>query len=128
MAVTITAEQRDALYDRVLDRLSGIGDILLAAGSEDFPTADRLAREYSDELMLVCDGLGWGARSGSDVVELNKTSPELLLRVFARLRGSAASEREAQARSWDESRTLEERNRLVDEACTSVLGALEGAS
>jgi hypothetical protein len=128
MAVTITAAQRDALYDRVLDRLSGIGDILLAAGSEDFPTADRLGREYSDELMLVCDGLGWGARSRSDVVELGDTSPELLLRVFARLRGAAASEREAQARSWDESRTLEERNRLVDQACTTVLRALERAT
>jgi hypothetical protein len=128
MAVTITAAQRDALYDRILDRLSGIGDVLLAVSSDDFPTADRLGREYSDELMLVCDGLGWGARSGSAVIELSNARPELLLRVFARLRDDAASEREAQARSWDESRTLEERNRLVDEACTSVLGALEGAS
>ena len=127
MAVTITAEQRNALYDRVLDRLSGIDDILLAAGAEDFATADRLAREYADELMLICDGLGWGSSSESDVVELS-TPPELLRRVFARLRDAAASEREAQARSWDESRSLEERNRLVDEACTSVLQTLDPTS
>ncbi|HTR75367.1 MAG TPA: hypothetical protein VMH33_08950 [Solirubrobacterales bacterium] len=125
--MTITAEQRDALYDRVLDRLSGIGDILLAADSEDFATADRLGREYADELALVCDGLGWGPGSRSDVIELNN-SPELLLRVFARLRGAAVSERETQARSWDESRILEERNRLVDQACTDVLRALGRAS
>jgi hypothetical protein len=127
MAATITAEQRDALYDRVLDRLSGIGDILLAANSKDFATADRLGREYSDELTLVCDGLGWGGNSESEVIEL-KTPPELLRRVFGRLRDATASEREAQARSWDESRTLEERNRLVDQACTSVLQTLERAS
>jgi hypothetical protein len=127
MTVTITAEQRNALYDRVLDRLSGIGDIQLAASAEDFSTADRLSREYVDELTLICDGLGWGATSESDVIELN-TSPELLLRVFGRLRDAAASEREAQTRGWDESRTLEERNRLVGQACTSVLQTLERAS
>ena len=127
MAITITDEERNALYDRVLDRLSGIGDILLAANSEDFATADRLGREYVDELTLICDGLGWGTGSKSDVVELD-TSPELLRRVFTRLRDAAASEREAQASSWDESRSLEDRNRLVDRACTSVLQALERAS
>jgi hypothetical protein len=127
MAVNITAQQRDALYDRVLDRLSGIGDILLAAGSGDYTTADRLGREYADELTLVCDGLGWGARSKSEVVELD-ISADLLRRVFARLREAAASEREAQARNWDESRSLEERNRLVDQACTSVLQTLEATS
>ena len=30
MSLTITAAQRDALYDQILDRLSGIGDIELA--------------------------------------------------------------------------------------------------
>jgi hypothetical protein len=126
-AVTITAEERDALYDRILDRLSGVGDIVLAATSGDLATADRLGREYSDELTLVCDGLGWGAVSQSEAIELN-ASPELLRRVFARLHDAAASERDAQARGWDESRMLEERNRLVDQACRGVLRALDPAS
>lgn len=81
MAITITAEERNALYDRVLDRLSGIEDILLAAGSEDFATADRLSREYADELMLICDGLGWGTRSESDVVELSTPPRAITARV-----------------------------------------------
>jgi hypothetical protein len=126
--VTITADQRDALYDRVLDRLSGISDILLAANSNDFVTADRLSREYADELLLVCNGLGWGARAESDdAIELNN-SAELLRRVFGRLREAATSERNAQARAWEEARSLEERNHLVDEACISVLDALDRAS
>jgi hypothetical protein len=126
MAVTITAEQRDALYDRILDRLSGIGDVWLAANSKDFAAADRLGREYSDELRLVLDDLGWGDGSGSDSLEL-ESPPDVLRRVFARLRDTTATEREAQATSWAESRKLEERNRLVGEACTNVLRELERA-
>jgi hypothetical protein len=127
MAVTITAEQRDALYDRILDRLSGIGDVWLAAHSSDFATADRLGREYSDELGLVLDDLGWGDGPGSDVIELT-ASPDLLRRVFGRFREAAASERDAQAEAWDEARSLQRRNHLIDQACISVLEALERGS
>ncbi len=125
--VKITADQRDALYDRILDRLSGIEDIFVAAGSDDFATADRLAREYSDELRLVFDDLGWGARAGSGVIELTAT-PEMLRRLFGRFREAVASERDAQVKARDEARALEERSRLVDQACTSVLDALERES
>jgi hypothetical protein len=126
MGVTITADQRDALYDRILDRLSGIGDVWLAANSQDFTAAERLGREYSDELRLVLDDLGWGDGPDSDPVEL-ESSPDVLRRVFARLRDTTATEREAQATSWAESRNLEERNRLIGEACVTVLRELEGA-
>lgn len=123
MAVTISAEQRDAIYDRVLDRLSGIGDIFIAADSGDFETADRLAREYSDELRLVSDSLGWGPKSASETIEM-EAPPELLRRVFERLREVGASEREAQASGWAEARSLEKRNLLVDEACATVLNVV----
>lgn len=126
MAVTITADQRDALYDRILDRLSGIGDVWLAADSEDFATADRLGREYSDELRLVLDDLGWGDGPEGGSIEL-ESSPQVLRRVFARLRDTSASERAAQATSWAESRKLDERNRLVSEACAHVLRELGDA-
>jgi hypothetical protein len=126
MAVTITAEQRDALYDRILNRLSGIDDVWLAASSADYDTADRLGREYSDELRLVLDDLGWGNGPEGDELELT-TDSEVLRRIFRRLRDSTISEREAQATSWAESRVLDERNRLVGEACTTVLAALDEA-
>lgn len=60
MTVTINSAQRDALYDQILDRLSGIGDIWLAASAKEYETADRLGREYSDELRLVLEDLRWG--------------------------------------------------------------------
>lgn len=127
MAVTITAGQRDALYDHILNRLSGIDDVWIAASRADYDTADRLGRQYSDELRLVLDDLGWGDGPGGEQIELT-TDPDVLRRVFGRLRDSAASERASQATSWEESRIFEERNRLVGEACAAVLSALEEAA
>jgi hypothetical protein len=127
MAVTITAEQRDALYDRFLDRLSGIEDVWLAASAADYDTAGRLGREYSDELRLVLDDLGWGDGRGNQDIEL-RTDSDVLRRVFSRLRDSTAGERAAQATSWAEGRALDHRNRLVGEACATVLEALGDAS
>lgn len=124
MTVMISSAQRDALYDRILDRLSGIGDVWLAASTENYGTADRLGREYSDDLRLILDDLGWGDRPGTAAIELT-TPPDVLRRVFGRLRDSASGERDQQQKEWVESRELEERNRLVGEACQVVLAALE---
>jgi hypothetical protein len=64
MSLTITAAQRDALYDQILDRLSGIGDIELAIQLENYDAAERLGREYSDDLRLLLEDLGIGDGSG----------------------------------------------------------------
>lgn len=127
VAVKITARQRDALYDRILNRLSGIDDVWSAASSADYDTADRLGREYSDELRLVLDDLGWGDGPGGEEIELTADS-DVLRRVFSRLRDSTAGERAAQAASWTESRALDESNQLVGEACATVLEALDDAA
>jgi hypothetical protein len=124
VTVTITSEQRDALYDRILDRLSGIGDVWLAASTENYGTAERLGREYSDDLRLVLDDLGWGERPHTAAIELT-TPPDVLRRVFGRLRDSAPGERDRLQEEWAEGRELEERNRLVSEACQVVLAALD---
>lgn len=125
MTVTITHAHRDALYDQILDRLSGIGDIWLAASAEDFRTADRLGREYSDELRLVLDDLGWGDGPEVETIELT-SEPDLLRRVFARLRDVAAGERAQHQAVRTENFERENRNLLVDEACRLVLTSLDG--
>lgn len=124
MTVTITGAQRDALYDQILDRLSGIDDIWTAASKADFETADRLGREYSDELRLVLDDLGWGEGAGAETIELT-TAPDVLRRLFGHMRDGAAGERARRQAGWTEARQLEERNRLVGEACEAVLAALD---
>lgn len=122
MTVTITSAQRDALYDQILDRLSGIGDIELAIQSEDYDAAERLGREYSDDLRLLVDDLGFGQGDGRPV---SLTSPpDVLRRVLPRLRELAEGMAASQEPEWVEVRGLRTRNRLVVEACENVLSSL----
>ena len=123
MTVTITPAQRDALYDQILDRLSGIGDIELAIQSENYDTAERLGREYSDDLRLLLDDLGFGHGDGSPVALTSP--PDVLRRVLPRLRELAEGMAASQEPEWVEVRELRDRNRLVAEACESVLSSLE---
>lgn len=122
--LTITGAQRDALYDWVYDRLSGIDDIWLAASNGRYETADRLGREYSDELRLVLDDLGWGDGPGGPTIELT-TPPDVLRRVFGRLAGSGTAKPASGEEGPIDSRELDERDRLVGEACETVLAALD---
>jgi len=125
MSVTISHAQRDAVYDQILDRLSGIDDIWTAASTGRFETADRLGREFCDELRLVLDDLGWGEGPEVETIELT-TPPDVLRRVFARLRDTAAGERAHRQDDWVGNQEEEERNRLVGEACRAVLATLDG--
>jgi hypothetical protein len=122
-SIRISAAHRDALYEQIFDRLSGIGDVWLAASAEDFDTARRLGQEYSDDLRLVLNDLDWG--EGADrTIELT-TPPDVLRRVISRLQASAAGQRESEEQEWRRARDQEEHNRLVTEACQTVLAGLE---
>jgi hypothetical protein len=125
MALTITKAQRDALYDQILDRLSGIGDIEVAIQAKNFGTAERLTGEYSDDLRLLAD-LGFGDGNGESV-DLN-APPDVLCRVLSRLRELAERYTASQESEQAEARELEERNRLVADTCEALLrdlGAIE---
>jgi hypothetical protein len=125
MRLTITADQRDALYDQILDRLSGIGDIEVAIESKNYNTAERLGREYSDDLRLLLDDLGLGDGNGESV-ELT-TPTEVLRRILPRLRELALKHSAGQEPEWLEVKEIQERNQLVAEACQGVLAELDEA-
>jgi aspartate/methionine/tyrosine aminotransferase len=122
MALTISARQRDALYDQILAQLSGIGDVWIAVCAEDYDVAERLGRDYSDDLRLVSEDLGWGEGSGGSI-ELS-TPPDVLRRALRRLRDAAVSSDAGEEEMRKEVREAEERNRLVVEACENVLAGL----
>jgi hypothetical protein len=126
MSLTITAAQRDALYDQILDRLSGIGDIEVAIEAKNYDSAERIGREYSDDLRLLLDDLGIGDGDG-EPVELT-APPELLRRVLPRLRRLAMNHTAGLEPAWAELGEIKERNRLVSEACETVLAGLEGST
>jgi hypothetical protein len=121
--IKISAAHRDALYEQIVERLSGIGDIWLSLCSENFEAARRLGMEYSDELRLVSQDLGWGRGAGRSI-DLT-TPPDVLRRVFSRMRDIAATQRASEEPEWIEARDLEERNRLVTEVCQHVLAGLD---
>jgi hypothetical protein len=119
---TFTPEQRDALHDQILDRLSGIGDIELAIRAGRCDVAARLGQEYSDELRLLGTDLGFGEGDGQPVWV--KTDPEVLRRALPRLREAAEGLAASQEAEWAAVREMKDRSRLVAEACTSVLDEL----
>lgn len=124
MTLTITAEQRNALYEQISEGLSGVDGIWLAVRAENYEDADRLARQYSDGLRLICDDLGWGERP-EDRIEL-RTPPDVLRRVLGRLRNEALAREASEQQERAEARESERRNQLVAETCRLVLADLDG--
>ena len=124
-APKITADQRDAIYRQILDRLSTASDLSLLVQQEDFTAVRRLAREVSDDLQLTLDALGWGETSSGAAVELD-LPPEQLRRTFARLRERAVEQREVSAQELAETRAPYEGALIVIEACDQVLADVGG--
>jgi hypothetical protein len=122
VTVTITAEERDALYEEVYARLSGIDDVWLTISSENYEEAERVAREFSDYLRLLLDDLGWGEGSGESL-ELT-TPPEVLRRIFTRMRDVAEVQRAQEEQERAEVQAREEQAQCLMETCERVLGAV----
>lgn len=117
--LTITAQQRDLLYDRLLLRLSGIDDVWIAVENGRLEEAERLGREFSDELRIL-DDLGWGEHQGDGPVEL-RTPPEVVRRVVKRIAARAEAEHADEQKERVAIEEAEEERRLVREACEHVL-------
>jgi hypothetical protein len=122
---TITSEQREALYEQAVTHLSGIGDVWLAIERADFRRADRLGREFVDDLCLIIDGLGWpdAEPPASGVFELALPSEDLR-RVVSRLREEAQQiYAKTLPRSPDEKEVIDQ-SRLAVEACGRILAGI----
>lgn len=123
MTLTVTAEQRSALYEQIMTRLSAIDSIPLAAKNGDLERAEQLAREHSDYLSLLLDDLGFGTGTG-EAVEL-ASPPELLRRVFKRLRDIAVEQKKYEETKRSE---IHESELQIAEAlatCEVLLAALD---
>jgi hypothetical protein len=126
VSLTITAAERDALYEQIYVRLSGIDDVWLAVEAGDFEAASRLGREYSDDLRLVLDDLGWGTGSGEG---LQLTAPpDVIRRVFTRMQERAEGQHALEEQELAECRAREEETGRLMETCRRVLAELEGGA
>jgi hypothetical protein len=122
VSVRITAAERDALYDQIFVRLSGLDEVWTAAQLGEYERADRVAREFSDDLRLLLDDLGWG-EGGGEPLDL-VTPPEVLRRVCKRMQARAEGQRAMEEAERAESRARAERTQRVLETCRRVLGEL----
>jgi len=86
-SIKIAAHQRDALYELLRDRLSGVSDICMALESEDYATVERLATRFGEDFRLMRD-LGWNPDDDRETVELTM-APLDLMRIAKRLRDDA---------------------------------------
>lgn len=126
MTLTLTSLQRDLLYDQLLDRLSGIGDVWLAIDAEDFERADRLGREFIEDLTLISDDLGWG-EGNRDPVELT-TPPEILRRALSRHSDLALKRDASEVLERRELTIAKEHNEAIVKACRDVMAELDRAA
>lgn len=122
MSVRITAAERDALYEQIVVRLSGIDEVWMAVEAKDYARANQVGREFSDDLRLILDDLGWGAGSG-EPLEL-ATPPDVLHRVCTRMQGRAEAQREMEEEERARGQEREEQTQRVLETCQRVLREL----
>lgn len=123
MSITITKEERDALYERIVMRLNGIDDVYRAVEQGDWASAQKLGQEFSDLLRFVCSDLGWGEGT-EETLDLS-TPPDVLSRAAKTLREMAETER---AHFESESRQAAEgasEARYLQQTCDRLLGELQ---
>ncbi|MEV4423068.1 hypothetical protein AB0L40_24280 [Patulibacter sp. NPDC049589] len=122
MPVTITREQRDAIYEAVMNHLSGIGDVGLLVDNGDATSAQRLARTFVEDLRLLED-LGWAAQADAETVTLTMASGELT-RAFTRLHHDAADALAAYVSRPKEDEEIAQGNLAAADALAAVLGQI----
>lgn len=118
--IKISGEQRDLLYESLFVHLSGIDAVWLAASQQDFEKADRLGRDFSEELRLVIDDLGWGECRNDELVELT-TPPAVIRRVVERVRTVAEAEDAEQKKDRAELHEAERKTQLLRSTCDEIL-------
>jgi hypothetical protein len=118
LKATITREQHDALDGQLTDRLDGLGDIEIDFKEGRLRNAERRARECAEELHVLA-----GLRKMAEQSAL-QAEPGVLRRVMERMRAIAVGDTAGLAPQMADLRKDTEKNRLVAEACTSVLLAV----
>jgi hypothetical protein len=124
VSVTISAVQRNAIYDDVLHDLTGIGDIFICLEQGDVASAQRMRRAYETDLCLL-DDLGWAARDPREDFELT-LAPAVLARVCCRLSAIAAARLHTLCEPSDESiLRAEQAAAIADASYEQILETIE---
>jgi hypothetical protein len=124
---TISKDQRDGLYALVRNHLGGLSDVFVEMEQrKDFDAAERLGREFAEDLRLL-DDIGWRPNDSRESVALTMPLDELL-ELLQRLQDEAErllTESPAERRSREEDEETNRRFRLGLDACEGVLADLD---
>ena len=123
---TINRERRDALYELVLDHLSGIGDFWIAIEEKDFAKAERLGIEFGEDFRLLED-IGWEPEHGAANVDLTIPSHDLI-ELLRRLHGEAESVLEGSACARlleEEEKSAKQRYERAKATCEQLIERLD---
>jgi hypothetical protein len=99
MAITITAEERDALYGRLEIEIAAFDELVVAVSRKDFEFANEIAWSVSDALRVMVE-LRWGTVVAESIELLSP--PDVLRRVFVRLQELAECHGEILVPEWME--------------------------
>jgi hypothetical protein len=86
MPVTISRAQRDAIYEMVINHLTAIGDVWMCVDRRQYGSAERVGREFAEDLRLLED-LGWAEHIDRENVALTSRPRSS----FVRSRGYAGT-------------------------------------
>lgn len=128
MAITITAEERDALYGEILTRLGGIDTVHKAVLNKEWVIAAERARGFTDHLLFVLNDLGWGdTKASSESIELT-TPPDVVRRSVSRLLCSAADQLGIEEDEQAAEKTELSGKKFLAATCAGVINALDDES
>lgn len=122
VTLTLPADQRNAIFAEVRTHLLSVDDLRLAIEAEEHEAAERLARRFVGELLLIQNGLGWDM-DVREPVHLSLPADELRL-ILEQLRDTAIDLYEAQRSEQEAFRAPWERATLVRDACNDALARL----
>lgn len=123
MTITISKEERDALYERIVVRLSGIDDVHRVVEQEDWGAAQALGQEFSDLLRFVCSDLGWGEGPRSSLTL--STPADVLARAAAIVRDLAKADADQFESDRRHAEELEREAAYLRETCERLLEEIE---
>lgn len=121
MALELTADQRNALYQRLYTQLNGFDDLFSCIHTGDLEAAYRTGRRMLDALRLLQEELGWETEVGHPK-KLQRIPTRELRSILIRVEG------EAEAQYEDSREEREEGQRevaLVRDTCRDLIPRLE---
>ncbi len=122
MPVTISRAQRDAIYEVVITHLTAIGDVWMCVDRREYADAQRVGREFAEDLRLLED-LGWAAHIDRGTVALTQP-PDELTRTLARLHKDASGSLGTYVSRPKDEEELAQRDLAASEALGAILSQL----